>query len=67
MKDVYPFVLSPVVQEKLRFVHGLILTGAPALVARKQREARRAAPRRKLASLFGWLRPATPRAAAHQR
>jgi hypothetical protein len=67
MKDVYPFVLSPVVQDKLRFVHGLILTGAPALVARKQRESRKLAPRRKLASLFGWLRPAPSGAAAHER
>jgi len=58
MKDVYPFVVSPRVHEKLRFVHGVILTAAPELVARKQREARRASPGRGLASLFGWLRPA---------
>jgi hypothetical protein len=57
MKDVYPFVLSPAVHEKLRFVHGLILAAAPALAARQQREARLAAERRSLASWFGWLRP----------
>jgi hypothetical protein len=45
MKDVYPFVLSPPVQKKLRFVHELIerIAGKPVnrqqVVARSAREA----------------------------
>jgi len=46
MKDIYPFVLSPPVQEKLRFVHELIRRGAPGVdaVARKVEDRGRNAP-----------------------
>jgi hypothetical protein len=55
VKDVYPFIISPVVQDKLRFVHDLVHEGERS-TARKP--ARAAGARRSLSShLFGWLRP----------
>jgi hypothetical protein len=46
MKDVYPFAPSPVVHEKLRFVHDVIRSQSPALTGRPQPQP----PRR------SWLR-----------
>jgi hypothetical protein len=34
LPDLYPFVLAPAVMGKLRFVHGLIFSDAPADDAR---------------------------------
>jgi hypothetical protein len=66
VKDVYPFILSPLVQKKIQFVHALIQGGDRAVA---QSDAAEVKPRRSLSShLLPWRRsPAAPTASSTAR